>query len=85
MTHVEIVNIEEAQYIIQLMARKVEQPEVRPLLDQLDEDMKSFIHSMILTAIHTGLIEDRPERLGELRLKLIMAMDSGFVLGRERG
>lgn len=84
MTHIEIVNIEEAQYIIQLMARKVEQPEVRPLLDQLGEDMKSFIHGMILTAIHTGLIEDRPERLEELRSKLIMAMDSGFVLGRER-
>ncbi|HUV56348.1 MAG TPA: hypothetical protein VMV84_03865 [Dehalococcoidales bacterium] len=83
MPHVEFVNIEEARNIILRMAQRIEEPDVRPLLDEVQAEMKQFIHGMILTAIHTGLIQDTPERLEELRSKLIMALDVGFILGRE--
>ena len=85
MSYIEIVNIEEAQNIIQRMAQKIQEPDIRPLLSDAEAEMKQFIHGMILTAIHTGLIQDTPERLEEMRSKLIMALDSGFILGRERG
>ena len=83
MPHIEFVNIEEARNIILRMAQRIEEPDVRPLLDEVQAEMKQFIHGMILTAIHTGLIQDTPERLEELRSKLIMALDVGFILGRE--
>ena len=84
MSYIEIVNIEEAQNIIQRMTQKIQEPDVRPLLDEVEAEMKHFIHGMILTAIHTELIQDTPERLEEMRSKLIMALDSGFILGREK-
>ena len=84
MPHVEFVNIEEAQNIILRMQQKSEEPAIQPLLKELEAEMKHFIHGMILTAIYNGLIQDSPERLEELRSKLLLALDSGFILGRDK-
>jgi len=82
--HFEIVDIDEAREIIKQMVEKIQAPEQRHLLDEVEAKMKQLIHGMILTAIHTGLIQDTPERLDEMRMKLIIALDSGFILGREK-
>ncbi|GAI93492.1 unnamed protein product [marine sediment metagenome] len=84
MPHIEIVDIEKARSLILEMTEKIQGPEYQASLAQLEEDMKELIHGMILTAIFTGLIEDKPERLEELRSKLVVALDTGFILGKER-
>ena len=83
MSHIEYVDIEEAQKIIQRMVQKIEEPDVRPVLAKVEAEMKHLIHGMILTAILNGLIQDTPERLEELRSKLIIALDTGFILGKK--
>lgn len=84
MAYIEIVDIEAAQKKIQQMGEKAQEPSIRPLLNELEAEMKHLIHGMILTAILTGMIEDTPQRLEEMRSKLILALDSGFILGREK-
>lgn len=84
MPYIEVVDIEKARSLILEMTERIQEPKYQSSLAQLEEDMKELIHGMILTAIFTGLIEDKPERLEELRSKLVVALNTGFILGKER-
>jgi len=81
--HFEIVDIEKAKSLILEMSERIQEPKYLASLAQLNEDMKELIHGMILTAIFTGLIEDKPERLEEIRSKLVVALNTGFIWGKE--
>lgn len=83
MSHIEMVNVDNALKTIEEMRRRTSEPSAVHLLSKVEADMKDFLLGMILTALETGLIEDIPERLDELRAKLILAFDSGYILGRE--
>ena len=83
MPHFEIVDIEKAKSLILEMSERIQEPKYLASLAQLNEDMKELIHGMILTAIFTGLIEDKPERLEEIRSKLVVALNTGFIWGKE--
>ncbi len=83
MARIEYVNVEEAGRLILKMTEKIDEPKYKASMDQLQKEMKELVHGMILTAIETGLIENKPERLEELRSKLTVALCSGFILGKE--
>jgi len=84
MVYTEIIDIEKAQEFMGVFMKKIQEPELRPLLTKVEIQYKDFIHGLIITAVETGLLTNNsPERLEELRSKLIVAFDSGFILGRQ--
>lgn len=84
MYHIETVDIDAAKKTIDEMKKRTEDPTIKPLLDEAEAQTKNFLLGMILTSIETGLIQDIPERLDELKGKLYIAFATGFILGREK-
>jgi hypothetical protein len=81
--HTENVNIDKAEHLLKEMQAKLHSSEVAPLVDKAIGEMKDLLHGLILTAVETGLVENTPSRLEELRMKITVAFSSGFMMGRE--
>ena len=83
MSHTERVNVDNALKIIEEMRAKTTNPEAVHLLSEVEAKMKDFLLGMVLTALESGLIESVPIRVDELSSKLMLAFDTGYILGRE--
>lgn len=83
MAYIEKVDVDKAFLLLGKFTAKLDKPEYEAAMDQLQKEAKELIHGLILTAIHTGLIEDKPEKLSELRAKLTVVLCSGFIVGKE--
>lgn len=73
------VDIDKAQSAMKFMADYVEHN--REDMNKVEAAAKEPLMGLILTSIETGLVKNGSQELLELRMKIFMAFDIGYVYG----
>lgn len=77
----EKIDIDAAMRTIEEMNNRSQ--ELAGPLVRAEDEMKNALLGLILTSIETGLIQNTPARLEEMRGKIYVAFSMGFVKGKE--